>query len=320
MFFVIKSYGQEKKLQETWILDKVFYENGKDIEINNPLFSTNLIYKISPKNIKINKNNFNANFIDNTIQTLYRKINYKFLNDYLLLQDENDKKIYAFLKREDFIKRYPEFEAKIEFKNRDSLLISNEITQPDFQSDITFDDFLIKNMYQGSSKDDEDLYFKAEYILTKKNKIKDIIIKDGHNPRYDKEFAEALLKGEKYFQNPYGKDLLITKETNFLKWMSDLKSDDERKLYEIIEKGEGFYNSNKFEKAISEFEMIKNLKIGENRFNTIIEDANLKLAISYLATNQIENACKSFSSIGDKTKFKVRNYLINFCNKNLEKK
>ncbi len=318
LIVIVKGFSQNKNLLGTWVLDKIIYSNGKDIEVNNELFSYELIYTIAPNRITINDYLFDATFSERSIQVGNRRMNYEFRDNYFLIHDIDDKKIYLFLKRENFIKKYPEFQPKIEIRKGDTLLISNTVTKPIFNSEISFSDFLTKNMFQGSSKDEKDLYFKAEYIITKNNKIKDVNIIDGRNSRYDNEFLSSLKKAEIFVQNPYGKDLLVTKEVDFLRFYKDLELDEEKLLFKTIEKGESYYNKRSFEKAILEFEKIKNLNIKESSYRMVIADANIKLAISYLGTNQINEACKAFRKVGNKTNFKVRNYLINFCNKDIE--
>lgn len=132
---------------------------------------------------------------------------------------------------------------------------------------------------------------------------------------YDNDYIVALKKSEKYLKNLTDKDLLITKEINNLKWAKDLSNKEEKQLYKLIENGLEYYNVNNFEKAIENFSQIKNLKIENNRFKTLIKESMINLGISYLAIGKNEEACKVFLEIGDKTDFEIRNYLIDFCSK-----
>ncbi|WP_379967499.1 tol-pal system YbgF family protein [Epilithonimonas sp. UC225_85] len=313
LVFVI-GFSQSKNLLGTWVLDKVFYYDGKAIEANNELFSYELIYEISNKKIIINDRIFDAVYSDTGIYTTTRKINYEFRNDYLLIRDEGDKKYFAFLKRENFIKKYPEFEPKKEIRNGDTLWISNPVTKPIFNSDDNILLILSSSKTMRLSKE-KDLYFKGEFVVTKNNKIKNIRIIDGYNQEQDHEYLYALKQLEGHVNNPYGHDLLVTTEKHFLRYYDDLEDSEDKTLFKIIEKGDEYYNKQQFENAIAQFEKLKKLQIGENRFKSVIDNANLRLGISYLGTNQIDKACTTFRSIGDKTNFKVRNYLINFCNK-----
>lgn len=230
----------------------------------------------------------------------------------MLVQEENDNKIHLFLKANDFINKFSEFKPKTEIRNNDTLTIANEIIRPDFNNEQNFDDFLSENRPDHPSKSFVNLYFKAEFILTKRNKIKDIKILNSISNEFDNEVIKAIKKSEMYFVNNLNSDLLINKEMNFLKWNDDLPNLNEKELYEIILKGDTYYLENDFEKAIIEYEKIKGLNIENNRFKIMIHDANIKLGISYLATNQKEKSCSVFQNIGE-TDFSVRNYLIYFC-------
>lgn len=91
-----KSFSQDKNLIGTWILDKVIYANGRDMEVNRELFSYELIYEISKNRITINDYLFDAVFSDGFIQTAVRKINYEIRSNYLLLKDTDDDKFIFF--------------------------------------------------------------------------------------------------------------------------------------------------------------------------------------------------------------------------------
>ena len=86
LIYFVKVYSQSKNLLGTWILDKIIYSNGKDIEVNTELFSYELIYKIAPNRITINDYLFDATFDENVIQMGNRKINYEFKNNYFFLK------------------------------------------------------------------------------------------------------------------------------------------------------------------------------------------------------------------------------------------
>ena len=251
------------------------------------------------------------------IKSDFRTLNYYFIDNYLILEDIDDKekKIFSFLKLDDFIKNYPEFTPKEEIRNGKTVKICNDVFQPNFNYEGTFQDFITRNTPQGNSKDDIDLYFKIEYILTKDNKIKDIKVLDSKTPLFDSNFISAIKKSEKYYQNPFKEDILITQEQQFLKWKNDLVNKDEIKLYEIRSNISQYYDTNKFEEITKEYEKLKSLNIGENRFNSFFEEVSIKSGVAFLVLNNNKKACECFEKAGDKTNFKVRNYLINFCNK-----
>lgn len=311
LFIFSKNFSQTQKLIGEWFLDRIVNTKGQNLEINNPKYSMFISYKIKANELIINDNKFKANFSKDQIGLENRNLKYWFEGDYLLIQENTE--VYLFLKSNDFIKKYPEFKPKFEIRNNDSLLIANQIIHPIFNNEKTFDDFLIQNMTQGSSKDMNDLFFKAEYILTKDNKIIDIKIIDKLTPQYDSQFIQALKKAEKYFENPYGKDILIIMQQHFLKWYQDISAREEKELYNYIRKGFEYYDNNNFEKTIENLNKLDHLQIKENRFATRFHDAYIRLGISYLAVGKNEQACINFKKAGDLTDFDVRNYLIDFC-------
>ncbi|MGI9652193.1 tetratricopeptide repeat protein [Chryseobacterium sp. RLHN22] len=315
--FSITIYSQNKTLTGKWILDRIQFSNGSNLEINNPEYSTKIIYQIEPNSLKIIDQKFDASFTANQIKTQFRTINYILKNNYLIIQEEKDKKVYYFLKAEEFVKKYPDFSLKKTIRNNDTIYIANNLSDFNFDNDLSFHEYISQNMSQKDrpSKSFENLYFKVEFILTKNNKIKDIEIINSIDNVYDNDYISSLKKSEKFLRNISDKDLLITNEVHHVKWKNDLTNSDEKKLYKLRAKGLEYYYSNKFEKAIENFSQIENLKIKDNKFKGFIKESRIKLGISYLATGKNEDACNIFYKVGDKTTFEVRNFLIDFCSK-----
>lgn len=315
--FSINTFSQNIKLNGKWVLDKIQLSNGSNLEINNPEYSTKIIYLIEPNSLKILDRKFDANFTENQIKTQFRTINYILKNNYLIIQEEKDKKIYYFLKAEDFVKKHTDFSLKETIRNNDTIYIANNLSDYNFNNDLEFNDYIRQNMSQKDrqSKSFDNLYFKIEFILTKNNKIKDIKIINSIDTAYDNDYISSLKKSEKFLRNISDKDLLITNEVHHVKWGNDLTNPDEKKLYTLRGKGLEYYYSNKFQKAIENFSQIENLKIRDNRFNGFIKESRIKLGISYLAIGKNEDACNTFNKVGDKTTFEVRNFLIDFCSK-----
>jgi hypothetical protein len=311
LLLFIKNFSQSQQLIGEWFLDRIVNSKGQNLEINNPKYSMFISYKINSNELTINDNKFKAKFLKDQIKLENRNLKYWFETDYLLIQEDNE--IYLFLKSNDFIKKYPEFTPKTESRNNNTVMVANKLFHPIFNNEKTFDDFLISNMAQESSKNMDDLYFKAEYILTKDNKITHIDILNKRTPQYDSQFIQALKMAETYFENPYGKDMLITEEKHFLKFFNDLTKKDEKDLFIIIENGNNYYRNNNFLNVIQEFNKLDDLNIEKDRFTFTINDAQILLGISYLATGQNEKACTKFKKVGDLTNFQVRNYLIDFC-------
>ncbi|OXA80414.1 hypothetical protein SAMN05444397_102182 [Flavobacterium aquidurense] len=306
-------YSQSQELKGKWILDKIVYQDGTDLEINNGQYSIELKYFISPNSLKINDQYFKANYSTKQIKNDYRIINYTLENNYLKIQEPNDNKISYFLKTDDFIAKYPEFTLQKNVRDNDTILVANELADYDFQKEERLDDFISSNKPDRQAKSLPNLYFQVEFILSKNNTLRDIKVLHSISKGYDNDYINALKKAEKFLRNNTKYDLLITKEVNNLKFFEDLTDPKEKELLELIDLGNKYYSNNNFENAITTYNKIRKLEIKNNRFKTTIENAYVKLGISYLASgNQVE-ACEIFHLVGNNTKFEVRNYINNFC-------
>ena len=316
-FISIFTFAQIEKLSGKWILDKVLYKDGNNLEINSPYYSFFTKYEFRDNYLYIDTGKQKITVDSKQIKSDFRTLNYFFVDNYLVLEDIDDKekKVFALLRPNDFINRYPEFAPKREMRNGKNVLVCNKVFEPNFNYEDSYNDFFIRNTPQGDSKDDFDLFFKIEYILTKDNKINYIKVLDSKTPSYDSNYISALKKAEKYYKNPFNEDLLIIQEEQFLKWKNDLTNKEEIKLYEIRRNILQYYGVNKFEEIAKEYEKLKSLNIAENRFNSFFEETFIKSGIAFLALNNNVKACECFEKAGDKTNFKVRNYLINFCDK-----
>lgn len=308
-------YSQNKELTGKWILVKTIYNDGKNIEINNPTYSQELVYTINPNNLKINTQNFKATFTSNKIITPFRTINYAFEEKYLIAYDEGDNKTSFFLPVNEYVKTYPEFSLKEIERNGNTVYLDNKLSGYEFNNELDLDEFISNNRKDKDSKVINNLYFQIEFILTSNNKIKDIKVLNSINPQHDTDYINTLKEAEKYLKNISGKDLLIVNEVHHAKFRQDLTDKNEKKFYELMVKGGDYYRNNKFEKAIETLSQIKDIDIKSNNFRMFIREYKKKLGVSYLAIGKTEEACQIFNQIGDKTDFEVRNYLIDFCEK-----
>lgn len=317
LFSFSQLFSQNTNLSGTWILDKTIYEDGNYLEINHPLFSNFTEYEFFSNNLKINGQKFNAKYYQNSIKLDYRELMYSFQNEYLLVQEKGDNKIQIFLKKDDFITKYPIFKSEQKIINQDTIYISNDVFKPKFENDLNFEDFLRKNIPSYNNASTKNNIFKSEFILTKENLIKDINITQGISKSFDNEFITALKKAQPYFKNETGKDLLIRHNFNFFKMFGALTNKSEKDFYSIQKKAKEYFEKNEFEKAVSEYEKLNNINdliILKEKFGFVYNEAFINLGISYLAINKIENACSSFKKVGGFTNFSVRNYLIIYCN------
>lgn len=316
VFFSVFCFSQTEKLKGNWILDGILYNNGNQLEINHPLFSSFTEYNFNGNNLKINDQNFKISISENLISTNFRKLNYKFEQDYLIITEVGDDKTYFFLKNNSFLEKYPEFQPQqINYENK-NVFVANEIIKPEFLNEKSFEDFLRRNIPSYSEESAKNNYFEAKYIVTADNKISNITITKSISKNFDNEFKLALLKSEKYLKNNFGKDILVTQIFNCFKMFEALNSKEERRIFNIEQKGRVFFEKNDFENAIKTYNQINDINTSKEikeRFGYSIDKIFINLGVSYLATNRIPQSCENFKKVGNKTNFKVRNYLRKFC-------
>lgn len=307
---------QQSKLQGSWIVESIKYNNGNPLEINHPLYSTFIEYEFNGNNLEINNQKFKAAIDNSTISTNFRKLNYQFESNFLVINEKGDDKIYYLLKIDDFIKKYPEFEPREIVYNNKNIFESNLVIEPSFNNVENFEDFIRNNIPSYSSTSAKNEFFQAKYILTKENKITDIQIEKSISKTFDNQFKTALLKSEQFLTNTSGKDLLVTHTFNFFKMFAGLTNKEEKQICNFIQKGNLFYEKNKFEDAITHYEKLLAMNIHpstKDRFGYSLDQAFINLGVSYLVMKNTSKACEAFHKVGDQTNFKVRDYLLNFC-------
>lgn len=91
-------------------------------------------------------------------------------------------------------KKNPEFNPQINFVKNDTVIVANQIIKPVFNNEKTFDRFVTNHISDSSYNSGDDLYFKAEFVLTRDNNITQIKIIDPYTPQYQSEFVQALKK------------------------------------------------------------------------------------------------------------------------------
>lgn len=311
--FYLYSYCQKDNVYGNWILDNVFYSNGNQIEINHYMYSVFLEYYFDSKIMKYDNHEFEISINDNKIVSNFRKINYKFENEKLILSDDGDELVYEFLRKDDFLKKYPEFELKEFDFGGQIVFIPNKLIKHQFNYKKSLMEFIMLES-PILSNGNKNFEFKIKFILSKDTKIEKLSIENNISEKLKFEIYEALMKAEKFFKNDTGKDLLINE--SYAMYNSDVtKKKEMTKFYNLFQKGNQFYNNNDFNNAIKIYESIIALKEDDKYKGKPLNfyKTKLYLGISYLAINEIDKACICFKSLGNKTNFDVRKYLINFC-------
>lgn len=313
LFICSISYSQQDKLQGKWILDTIQYADGGVFPINHRFYSMFLAYSFYGNQMTVNERSSLATISQNSISSNARKINYKFEDSYLLLQDEGDDAILYLLKYEDFYEKYPEFKpAEIQFENK-KVFVANQVVSPDFLKTQIFSEYIFSNINPNHSQV-HNRNFKANFILSKDNVISDIVIIKSISKSFDKNFIKAVKSSQKYFSNKTGKDLLMTYEKKFYDWGGP-ESPAKAEVTYLLRTGDDYYNNNDFVNAIEIYEKLKlkNKPEVTQRGYEWTSMANIRLGIAYLAINNPEKACKLFDELGGRTNFNVRNYILNFC-------
>lgn len=307
------SYSQQQKLQGKWILDFVKHADGSAFPFNHNYYSVFMSYSFYGDQMLINERMLLVTIDKKSIVSDMRKINFRFEDSYLLLQDQGDNTIMYFLKVEDFVAKYPEFQAqKMIFENKE-VFEANEVIKPDFINPLPFSHYVLsKSRISNTQSFEGD--FKAKFIVSKKNVLTNIVIVNGISKAFDQEFSRILKNSQQYFSNDTGKDLIVSYEKTYLKkWPKKTKVQEEIEL--SLRTANKYYDNNDFLKVI---EVHQELKLNNKpevikqmyRTNKL---ANVSLGVAYLATNNPEKACQIFEEMGGKTNFNVRNYIVNFC-------
>lgn len=167
--------------------------------------------------------------------------------------------------------------------------------------------------------------FNAQFVVTKESQIENIKILEISDALLEVNLKNYIKKGEKFFNNRTGKDILyninqvinFSVEDDYYRGSNNEQNSQEfrkdKEVIKIYKKGNSFYLANNFKKAVEIYEQIKTL--GPINNSEILESIYISLGVSYLANENFSGACESFNKAGGLTNFKTRNYIINFCNK-----
>lgn len=305
-------FGQSKRISGSYILDYVTYKNGNLLEVNHPLFSVFMEYEFKGNKLIIDDAIFDVNIYESQIITQLRTINYQVQDDKLFLSDKGDDKVFVFIKRDKFLKHYPEFEpTQTTFENQE-VYIPNNVVKADFEHPLKYHIYLIDNtpLLNNSS-----YYGKiiVNFILTNDNKIKQLTFNDGLTKKITEQLKNTVYSSEKFFNNTTGKDLLMTIYVELKKYRESSKI--ENNFFKLRNKADDYYLKNDFKNAIAAYETVieYGLKFNDEKNNFNLHKLYLDLGKSYLADNKIEKACECFKTIGGERNFDSRNYFIYFC-------
>ena len=315
LLFACPLFAQSNKLLGKWVLDFALTEENSLVPVDNPYFSNEVIYEISPNKMKISAYMFDAKYIgDNEIDLGHMKLNYAFIEEYLTVVEKGTKIKLYFLKTDDFVKKYPEFEEKRILRDGREFYIANNLSKLVFDNGTIDPNSCITNGAPLLKKKTSKNYFlKVEFILDQSNQISNIVVSDIEEDDIRQQVIQSIKRCGKFYKNYTGRDLLITLPFNFFK-MYEFFTPEVKRVYRAYQQGEEWFKTSEFEKAIFEYEKGIATKIDLERYGSVFyEDYIIHLGIAYLATDQKEKAASTFRKLGDETNFKIRNFLRFYC-------
>ncbi len=293
------TFSQEVTLVGNWILKKIAYTNGNDLEVNHPYYSV-----INAQNIT------REMIIGNQIKLGITTYNYVFLNDELVLTLPEDNLKYTYIKEKDFLEQNPEFyPEKIIYKER-TLYQSNDLIYPFFKNSQEFNSDL--GMYLRDDNIGKKFQFDLFVIIDKNNRDPKFYIENSTmSVKQEEQVRSFLDKNKMVFFNSFGEDMLTVFPMKFN--FNELRTADFRKFYTESDKLRELYLQNNFGELIKRINLLQSQDFFKNSGYGKLN--NVMLGVAYLAQNNIGDACKAFSKEGDIRNLLVRNYLLNFCQK-----
>ena len=308
--FMSYSQAQENKLRGGWILDIALLNDGDLLPVDHPLFSTQIVYRIDSDKIKINDIEMPAEYTDSTIVLGNRTLNYSFQHDYLCITEEGVSITLCFLRKQNFIERYPAFQAKVAEINGRDVWVANALTAVEFNHEMNIHDFVLSNTPILKRKTSENLFLELDFIVDSASHIKDIVFLTAVPDKIQQQCIEAIKKAEKHYVNNAGREIAVNLCFNFFKMSDSMDNKDARRAFELFQKGESYYSRGNFQNAIAEFEKAKSYDINLKRYRGLFyKDLITHLGIAYLLTDQKEKARDTFLILGDESNFDVRNFL-----------
>ncbi|TVZ16151.1 hypothetical protein JM81_2405 [Maribacter sp. MAR_2009_72] len=310
----------KNSLEGKWFCHKVIYQDGKDLEVNHPLFASFLSYEFTSGKAYISINyeekgvSSKYTVLNSELHIGIRKFSFSFDNKFLVLKEHGDELSYYFLRKSDFLIENNLYQETYFIKENDTIFHRSFSLNPEFYYETSFSNYLRKSIYSYSKTSAQRHQLKGSFVLTRNNEILDIMVEQGINKSFDKSFRKVVQDSEKYWKNSTGKNILIVQKFNFFEQGKYFIKKENWDFYHHVKKADDYYKTLDFISAIDFYEQALDTAISENEFTHImLRDMSRNLGISYLATGKIEKACESFRIVGDEHDFNFRNFLLKFC-------
>ncbi len=235
LLFVYPSFSQSDKLLGQWVLDFALTEQNSLVPLDNPYFSNEVIYEISRNKMKISAFTFDAKYIgDNEIDLGHMKLNYTFSDGYLTVIEKGTEIKLYFLKRDDFVNKYPEFEEERILSGGRELYIANTLSKLVFDNGtIDPNSFITNGAPLLKKKTSKNYFMKAAFILDRRNQISNIVVSNIEEDDIRQQVIKSIERCSKFYKNYTGKDLLITLPFNFFK-MYQFFDPETKRVYRAI--------------------------------------------------------------------------------------
>lgn len=309
-------FAQGDNIKGKWILDYVTYENGDPLEIEHPLFSTFKSLDISDKHIIIDGISKNKSQIYvGRIVMRYIKYKYHIDNKYLVLREDDDDKLYYYLRILDFKKKYPETKSEyVEYENR-SVLKYNRLLNIDFLNSFNPDSIAkLKSKIKSYEKYSyTNKLFKTKFILTADNKIENIKIEKSIAPKFDEDFIKEAHNLSMLFKNNTGNDVLMEYNVYLGRYWPK-QNDVQIEFFKNKVIADYYYTNKQFNLSKEIYTILYNSKdILHDTDRDVASEIYKKLYISLLHTNNLLEACILLNDIKETNYFDVKNYLKEYC-------
>lgn len=316
ILFISFSYAQNK-MEGLWYGIDVKNLDNSDLFINDTNYSRLVIYNFKSNKVSIDGfNEMNYSIYKNNLKIGQRKFHYILNNDSLTLISKEDERVYYLISKDLFRKKYKwVFENDYELIENDTVYNDNIILDVQFKNNENFHEYLKNNINSYDYYSTTNNIFISSFILTKNGEIKSLKIEGKEKTKFYKQLREAILNSEQYWENHSGYDVLINEIFHFFSYERSFFNEETMPFIESFNNGVLAYKRNDFRKAIDYFMPIYQNNSDHLYIKGNILEAKKKLAISYIATNEIEKACTIFYSFKNYNYFQARNYITNFCKK-----
>lgn len=249
------------------------------------------------------------------ISMRYIKYNYSFDGKYLVVQEEDDNKLYYFLKVIDFRNKYIESRPEEILYNDKKVFKYNRLLNIDHLNYYNYDSLVsFKNNIKSYKKHMfTNKEFRVNFVLTKDNNIEDVTITKSVSPQFDKNFIKQSHTLSFLYKNNTGVDVLMEYVDYMGKYLPK-RNEIQKEFLANKVIADYYYDIKQFNLSREIYAILYYNKDAMTVIDqALIKEIQYKLIISLLHTNNLVEACIMLNDIRYSDYFEVRNYLKEFC-------